>query len=71
MKKLANGSIYEGNCNKLSEKHGFGKLTYLNGNNYHPNEISADMLAGMLLGEKSKSRAHDKLLEWWEQLLIK
>ena len=40
----------------------------LNGNNYHPNEISADMLAGMLLGEKSNSRAYSKLSEWWDQL---
>jgi hypothetical protein len=40
----------------------------LNGNNYHPNEISADMLAGMLLGETSKSRAYDKLSEWWNTL---
>lgn len=40
----------------------------LNANNYHPNEISADMLAGMLLGEKYNSRAYSKLSEWWDQL---
>tara|TARA_B100000787_G_scaffold169914_1_gene162862 strand:+ start:2332 stop:3195 length:864 start_codon:yes stop_codon:yes gene_type:complete len=43
----------------------FGKL---NGNNYHPNELSADMIAHMLLGKKTDSPAFNKLTQWWNKL---
>lgn len=43
----------------------FGKL---DGNNYHPNEISADMISHMLLGKKTDSLAFNKLTEWWNKL---
>ena len=43
----------------------FGKL---NGNNYHPNEISADMISHMLLGKKIDSLAFNKLTQWWNKL---
>ena len=43
----------------------FGKL---NGNNYHPNEISADLISHMLLGKKTDSLAFNKLTQWWNKL---
>tara|TARA_B110001450_G_C17631523_1_gene485413 strand:+ start:1183 stop:1665 length:483 start_codon:yes stop_codon:yes gene_type:complete len=65
----SNNIIFPVRKKKLNEikefNHFFGNL---NVNNYHPNEISAEMLAMMLLGKKTNTLAYKKLLEWWEQL---
>ena len=65
----SNNIIFPVRKKKLNEikefTHFFGNL---NANNYHPNEISADMLSMMLLGKKTNTLAYKKLLEWWEQL---
>tara|TARA_B110000238_G_C16055730_1_gene408158 strand:+ start:194 stop:1078 length:885 start_codon:yes stop_codon:yes gene_type:complete len=41
----------------------------LNGNNYHPNEISAEMLAGYLLDRNTKNiPAYRALDRWWKHI---